>query len=394
MAKRKMKRLCNHFLRLWTVYLSLCFLLSACHSQYETVDDQVVLLNLESLPPVTDPVNNISNPEKVALGKMLFWDPVLSGEKDVACVSCHHPRFGYGDGLDLSIGVGGDGLANERTEGAQERIPRVGRNAPTVINTAYNGLLSYHQLYDPQTAPTFWDGRRKSLEFQSLGPPTSYNEMRGNGYEEALTFDSLVNRLQAIPEYVDMFQAAFGGDINSVNEQNIGKAIAAFERTIISTNSPYDQFVSGNKNALTDDQKNGLLLFFTKGNCATCHSGPMFSDYNYYNLGIMDNEKVGADTGLDHKRKFRTPTLRNITLTAPYMHNGVHQTLEEVMIYYNNGVSENNEVVNIENKIKPLGLSQKEISDIILFMEALTDDSFDKSEPVSVPSGLKPGGDL
>lgn len=394
MAKGKLKRSQSYVLKVSLAHMILCFLLSACSSQFETPDDQAILLNLETLPPVTDPVDNISNSDKVLLGKMLFWDPILSGEKDVACASCHHPKFGYSDGLDVSIGVGGDGLGNQRTEGASERIPRVGRNAPTVINTAYNGLLSYHQLYDPLTAPTFWDGRRKSLEFQSLGPPTSYNEMRGSGYEEALTFDSLVNRLQMIPEYVDMFQAAFGGDINSINEENIGKAIASFERTIVSSNSPYDQFVNGNKNALTEDQKNGLLLFYTKANCATCHAGPMFSDYNYYNLGIRDNEKVGVDEGQDNTRKFRTPTLRNITLTAPYMHNGVHQTLEEVMEYYNNGISENNKVATIDGKIQPLNLTPKEISDIILFMEALTDDSFDQSEPLTVPSGLRPGGNL
>ncbi|MDN5212886.1 cytochrome c peroxidase [Fulvivirgaceae bacterium BMA12] len=378
----------------WFSLVVFSFFLSACHSQYETPNDQVTLLNLETLPPVTDPINNLSNPDKVILGKMLFWDPILSGEKDVACVSCHHPRHGYADGLDVSIGVGGNGLGNVRTEGAKERIPRVGRNAPTIINAAYNGLLSYHQIYNPLNAPTFWDGRRKSLEFQSLGPPTSYNEMRGNGYEEALTFDSLVNRLQNIPAYVTMFQAAFGGDISSVNEENIGKAIAAFERTIISRNSPYDQFVNGDKNALSEDQKNGLLLFFNKANCATCHAGPMFSDYNYYNLGIRDNDKVGVDLGVNEQRKFRTPTLRNVTLTAPYMHNGAHQTLEEMMEYYNNGISENAEITAIDPKIKPLNLNKKEISDIIAFMEALTDDSFDKSEPASVPSGLKPGGNL
>ncbi len=386
-----MKQLSKKYF-IWLVFLVGYILLWGCDTDYESPVDQISLLRLETLPPVGDPTDNLSSPAKVKLGKMLFWDPILSGEKDITCATCHHPSLGYSDRLDLSIGVRGKGLGTTRIEKDSRGIPRVGRNAPTIINAAYNGLLSYHQSYDPQLAPMFWDGRRTSLESQSLGPPAAFNEMRGDAYEETLTYDSLVSRLRKIEAYADMFANAFDGDIHSVNEENIGKAIAAFERTIISRNSPYDQFVNGRKEALTVEQQQGILLFFGKANCATCHSGPMFSDYNYYNLGIGDNEKVGADLGLQQQRKFRTPTLRNITLTAPYMHNGVHKTLEDVMNYYNEGVSENPESEKIDAKIQNLKLSPEEISSIIRFMESLTDDSFDQSIPSSVPSGLPPGG--
>lgn len=365
-----------------------------CSYDEQLVDEKLVSLRLETLPPVADPADNISTPEKINLGKMLFWDPVLSGEKDVSCATCHHPNHGYGDDLDVAIGVGGEGVGASRKETASDRIPRVGRNSPTIINAAYNGLLSETQMYNPMLAPMFWDGRLNSLENQSLGPPTSYNEMRGEAYQVAYTYDTIVQRLKSIPEYVQKFSQVFSQGGKSISKENIGKAIASFERTIVSNDSRYDQYVFGNKEALSEEEKNGLILFYGKANCSNCHSGPMFSDYNYYNLGIEVNSKIGTDKGLGEAYEFRTPTLRNVGLTGPYMHNGTHETLQEVMDYYNDGVSESDNIRNIDSKIKPLGLSNNEIRDIILFMEALTDDSFDKSIPSSVPSGLKPGGNI
>ena len=367
-------------------------LLTACSEHFESADDQLELLDLETLPEVVHPDNNPTSDTKVKLGKYLFYDPILSGEKDVACVTCHHPKHGYSDGIDLPIGVGGKGLSTQRIDLSGGRIPVVGRNAPTVINAAFNGLLSSHQQYNPLLAPMFWDGRRKSLEYQSLGPPTSFNEMRGDGYTEALTYDSITARLKNIREYDSLFTVAFGAP-GSITEENIGKAIAAFERTIVSSNSPYDQYVKGNHAALDAQQKLGLKLFFGKANCATCHSGPMFSDYNYYSLGIENNNKLSEmDKGLNNAFLFRTPTLRNVTLTAPYMHNGKHATLEEVMDYYNHGETENSAIPNIDPKLRALSLDKNEIDAIIAFMKGLTDDSFDRTELDRVPSGLKPGG--
>jgi cytochrome c peroxidase len=165
-------------------------ILGACTEQLVSPDDKLALLKLETLPEVTHPTNNATSAIKIKLGKYLFYDPILSGERDISCVTCHQPKYGYADGLGLPIGVGGQGKSTDRIDQSNGRIPIVGRNAPTILNASYNGLLSYHQKYNPLTAPMFWDGRRKSLESQSLGPPTSFNEMRGSAYKEDLTYDS------------------------------------------------------------------------------------------------------------------------------------------------------------------------------------------------------------
>ena len=369
------------------------FLLCSCIERKETIDDALYSLKLETLQEVKYPANNPVSPEKVKLGKLLFFDPILSGERDISCASCHHPALGYADGLDLYIGVGGEGLGTDRTEKVKGRIPTSGRNSPTVLNVAYNGLLSTHQKYSPLEAPMFWDSRGRSLESQSLGPPTSFDEMRGDAFPVELTYDSLIARLKNIPEYVELFQEAFKEGGASLSKENLGKAIATFERSIVSKNSPYDRYVKGNQDALTPMQKEGLLLFYTKANCVNCHSGPMFSDFNLYNLGIDHNPKrKEPDNGMQDAHKFRTPTLRNISLTAPYMHNGMHETLEDVMNYYNIGVSENKDIKVIDSKIQPLNLTHVEIQSIIAFMNSLTDENFDKEIPERVPSGLKPGG--
>lgn len=368
--------------------------LIGCSKDQDSLDERLALLSLETLGPVEHPANNPTSQEKVLLGKLLFWDPILSGELDVSCATCHHPGFGYGDGLDLSIGVAGQGLGPNRIETDPGRIPRVGRNAPTVLNAAYNGLLSQHQAYSPEDAPMFWDSRALSLEEQALGPPQSFNEMRGDAYTIDQTYAVLVSRLREIPEYVNLFRGAFGGNTNSVNEENIGKAIAAFERTIVSNNSPYDRYVRGDLNSLTDDQKRGMELFFGKAQCGNCHNGPMFSDFAHHNLGIEANPSTGADAGLNGQYQFRTPTLRNIALTAPYMHNGTQRTLREVMEFYNEGVSRNDAASGFAIAIQPLGLTDLEMQLIIRFMEALTDNNFDRSVPPRVPSNLKVGGNI
>lgn len=366
--------------------------LTTCSEQIVSIDNEIALLQLETLPEVVHPFNNPVSPAKLALGKFLFYDPILSGEKDIACVTCHLPNRGYADGIDLSIGVGGIGQAEDRIDSSDGQIPPLGRNSPTIVNVGYNGMISGSQHYDPLLAPMFWDGRRKSLESQSIGPPSVFNIMRGNGYPAELTYDSIIARLQNIPEYNALFMEAFGSP-NSITKENIVMAIAAFERTITSRNSPYDLYVRGDKNALSQTQKWGLQLFYNKANCATCHSGPMFSDYGYYNLGIPYNEKrLDADKGVNNKFLFRTPSLRNIALTAPYMHNGVFQTLEEVVDHYIRASSINPEIEQIDSKVQALHLKEEEVTAIIEFLNALTDDTYDKEMLTRVPSGLKPAG--
>jgi cytochrome c peroxidase len=371
--------------------VSILLMVVSCREDVKSLDDQIALLQLETLPEVIYPNNNPFSESKRTLGKYLFYDPILSGEKDIACVTCHLPSAGYADELDLSIGVGGVGQGGSRFNNSNARVPLLGRNSQTIVNVAYNGLVSSRQNYDPLEAPMLWDSRRRSLEIQCIGPPTVFNIMRGDAFEANVTFDTIVVRLKKIPEYDILFTEAFGA--NSITKENIAKAIATFERTIISKDSPYDRYVRGEKAALTEMQKFGLQLFFGKGNCANCHSGPMFSDYSAYNLGIDYNAKAPTlDKGIANAFAFRTPTLRNVELTAPYMHNGVLLTLSDVFAYYNAARRSNPESGPMDSKITALQLSENEITAITSFLNSLTDDSYDKEVLSQVPSGLKPGG--
>jgi cytochrome c peroxidase len=240
-----------------------------------------------------------------------------------------------------------------------------------------------------------WTSIRRTLEAQTLAPIANQAIMRGNIIEASVVLDSISKRLQSIPEYVTLFDREFEGGPGSITPENLGKAVAAFEQSIVSNNSPYDEYVNGQATALSEQQKAGLLLFFGKANCATCHAGSMFSDYALYNLGIFDNPKLNEpDLGNGMQRLFRTPSLRNVVLTAPYMHNGTIATLRDVLRFYNSGGAENpsggHDQISI--KITPLHLSEDEINSILSFLEALTDETYDREVPLRVPSGLKPGG--
>lgn len=341
---------------------------------------------------VLDPADNPRTPEKIALGKMLFYDPVLSGNKDVACATCHHPQFGYTDGLDLPIGVGGVGQGSARRFQSGSDIPFTKRNTPTLLNVAFNGMNAQGQ-YNPATAPMFYDLRAASLEAQSLLPIAALEEMRGRVFTEGNAIDSVLARLRAIPAYRTAFQSVFGGS-NAVTAQNLGRAIAAYERTLLANNAPYDRYMRGDRTAMTEAQKRGMVLFIQNG-CNTCHSGPMFSDYKTHVLGVADNAKLKTpDKGQADQHAFRTPTLRNIALTAPYMHNGSQQSLASVLSFYDqirDGVQLNANVSTsqLDSLLRPrVTLS----NDVVEFLNALTDESFDKSVPTSVPSGLPVGG--
>ena len=367
----------------------------------DPLDEMINTLDLQTLPEVSHPSANPSTLKKVELGRLLFWDRIVGGHKDVACATCHHPDFGYGDGLDLPIGVNGSGLGPDRTENTgglslANPIARVPRNAPTILNSAFNGLTST-KGYDPEKSPMFWDKRVESLEGQCQKPPTSRSEMRGDAYEEEDTMDSVVLRLAAIPEYVQLFEEVFGSP-NALTIDNYAAAMSAFERSIISTESPYDKYLKGDKSALTQEQKQGLILFNGKARCSNCHFGPMLSDFAMHCMGIPENPKSpnAPDGGDDFKFRFRTPTLRNVSITGPYMHNGIFTNLKDVVRYMDSGVSGNPHVPNsdLESAMIPIGLTEQEMEYIVAFLESLTDENFDKGIPASVPSGLPVGGNI
>lgn len=350
---------------------------------------QIIPTNQIGILPdeVVEPFDNLSNEDKVALGKNLFWDPILSGNKDVACVTCHHPSHAYAEKLQLSIGVGGTGLSANRSNGLL-----VKRNSMTILNTAFNGLV-FSEDYDPSKTTFFWDNRAESLEEQALLPILSSEEMRGDAYSEQHALDSIINRLNAIPKYKDLFEKAFGD--KPINAINLAKAIAAFERTLISNNSPFDQFIKGDENALTSLEKRGMLSFVEVG-CANCHGGSMFSNFKLHVLTVPENEKLSSLDKGDGTFAFRTPSLRNVELTPPYMHNGIFNSLEEVMEFYDDvdEASQNRFIANGERDIllNDLNIPDDKVAGIIAFLKALSDEEFDKEILEEVPSGLNPGG--
>ena len=351
--------------------------------------------NFSALPiAVISPPDNPQTSQKVALGKLLFWDPILSGTRQVACGTCHHASMGYSDNLDLSIGVNGQGLGISRQFIQPNNIPFVKRNAPSIINTAFNGLTTTGS-YDPTTAAMFYDNRTHSLELQSLEPIKSLEEMRGNFISSAVILDSIILRLKNIPQYVQLFANVFQTS-DAITIQNLGKSIASFERTIISNHSPFDEYVRGNASALTPAQVQGMTAFTNNG-CNKCHSGPMFSDYSLHILSVPDNTKLPTDGGANGTYAFRTPSLRNLALTAPYMHSGVFNSLVQVFDFYDevgNGQSQNSHVSanSLDANLQRINNNDRQL--IIEFLGTLNDASFDKTIPTDVPSGLHPGGNL
>ena len=364
----------------------------------------------------TVPAVSAESPTRTAteeLGRLLFWDPILSGNRDIACATCHHPEFAYADGRPLSLGVGSVGLGPARTDTTGGVIPVVKRNAHTILNVGFNGLddnWRRREAFDgtvasvnQENAPMFWDNRVRSLELQALEPIKSFEEMRGRAYPEDEALDRVVARLEAIPEYVALFERAFGRG-TSVTSLRLGEAIAAFERTLIAMNSPFDRFRGGDRDALSEEQRRGMEEFDDAG-CDRCHDGVMFSDFDLHAEGVAEHPLLeSADAG-DGRFRFRTPTLRNVALTAPYMHNGTLETLEDVLRFYDNGRSENPNVSNAGRRRQRDGLprlsrsfrrvddmNEREMASIVAFLGALTDPDFDRTIPARVPSGLPPGG--
>jgi cytochrome c peroxidase len=318
------------------------------------------------------PRNNPMTAAKIELGRKLFFDARLSADGKVSCASCHDPKLGFADGKTVAEGIGG----------------KIGtRNSPTLLNAMF-------------TPNQFWDGRAGTLEEQAIQPLVNPLEM-GNG-----SHDEVVARLRGIAEYRSEFLSVFGGDATITR---VGQAISSYERTLIAGDSPFDRFIAGETNAISDAAKRGFTLFRGKGRCSRCHTFsdamPLFTDFNYHNTGVAANHPnfdklarqafAAAETGeaksvIDKLAQqeggqelgrilisyheldigsFRTPSLRNIALTAPYFHDGSARTLAEVVRFYNEGGKAN---LNREWDLAPVALTADEQRDLVMFLESLT----------------------
>lgn len=303
------------------------------------------------LEPVEHPEDNPPTPEKIALGKQLYFDKRLSRDKDVSCASCHDPEKGWSN--DEQFATGFQGKQGDR-------------NSPTILNSAYHRFQ-------------FWDGRAATLEDQALGPVQNPIEMN-------MSLDEVVERLNQVDGYRRQFQDVFG---TGVTADGIAKAIGAFERTILAGDSPWDRYEAGDKSALSESAKRGMDLFFGKAVCSSCHSGHNFTDNAFHNIGVGMNAEspdIGREkvSGLGGDRgSFKTPTLRDIARTAPYMHDGSMETLEEVVEHYDRGGIENPW---LDEEIFPLDLTEQEKADLVQFLkEGLTSNDYPMVEPPELP---------
>lgn len=244
------------------------------------------------------PKDNLTTPEKVALGRQLFFDPRLSGDNSMSCATCHLADKGFADG-------------RKTAKGHRDKV--LTRNTPGLLNV---GLFS----------SLFWDGRAADLEEQALGPIENPDEMHQD-------LSELEGELAAVPGYVEQFRKIFG---TTVNRQGIARALAAFQRTLVARDSPFDRYLAGDEEALSAEAHRGMELFFGEAECVRCHNGPLLSDGRYYRLGVSFADKGrGEVTGkTEHDYQFRTPSLRNIAQTAPYMHDGSQATLTDVVTFY------------------------------------------------------------
>ena len=291
------------------------------------------------------PPDNPTTVARVELGRQLFFDPVLSGNNSMSCATCHVPEKGFADGLSASIGARGQELT---------------RNTPTVLNAGFLESL-------------LWDGRVSSLEEQALGPISSPDEMDQD-------LDSLVEELAADPDYAGAFRRVFG---QPVNIQDVARALAAYQRTLVTPNSAFDRYLAGDDDALSPAAKDGLELFRGAAGCIRCHDGPMLTDGKFYRLG-GGGEDVGRATvtgAADDRYRFRTPTLRNVAETGPYMHDGSLETLFDVVeLYYRRIPLQGPEGLPLD--LEPLlGQSYSEIDLIVAFLRSLSGEPLETAGP-------------
>jgi cytochrome c peroxidase len=290
------------------------------------------------------PEENPYTPEKASLGKKLYFDPRLSATSAQSCASCHSPGFGWGDGLAAGIGHG---------------MVKLSRRSPTIVNAAWGAIF-------------MWDGRAASLEEQALGPIQSTSEMN-------MPIDRLVDRLVSIAAYKPLFETAFPGE--GVTPKALAKAIVTFERTIVSERAPFDAWIEGDEQAISQESKRGFALFNTKGQCSSCHEGWNFTNDGFHDIGLP-----GTDLGrgkylpdiIKMRHAFKTPGLREIASRGPYMHDGSLATLEDVIEHYDHGGAKR---PSRSDLMKPLDLTSEEKADLVAFLKTLTSDL----NPTAVP---------
>jgi cytochrome c peroxidase len=327
---------------LFDVYLcsmkfrAVAFIILTAFSCTEPMEEKVFEVPHHGFLPLPVPDDNPMTAEKIALGKQLFFDPILSADSTISCGSCHLPEKAFTDGRTISVGIKG----------------RVGkRNVPTLFNVAYHPYF-------------FAEGGNPRLETQILGPLETHEEMDFN-------LRDLMVRLEQHPEYPKLFSRIFPD--RTIEPFTITRAIAAYERSLLSGNSAFDDFYfRGNKNALTDKQKRGWEIF--RASCTGCHTGFMLTHFNFENIGLYE-----SDTDLGRMRrtrdtadegKIKTPTLRNVALTAPYMHDGSMASLREVVEHYNKGGKDH---PNKSPLVQPLNLPDSDKEALEAFLHALTD---------------------
>jgi cytochrome c peroxidase len=282
------------------------------------------------------PDDNPYSIDKAELGKVLFFEPRLSGSNWIACATCHNPALGWGDGLAKGIGQGMNSLK---------------RRTPTIQNLAWARLL-------------MWDGRQASLEAQALGPIQA-------GVEMSQDLASLLEELKAVPGYATLFNTAFPGE--GITGETIGKAIATFERMVVSGAAPFDRWIAGDETAIPESAKRGFDIFNDKGNCASCHTGWSFTNHGFADIGLPDGDAGrGAIVKFDKmQHAFKTPGLRDIERRGPYMHDGSIATLEAVVEHYDTGFVER---PSLSMNVRRLNLTGQERADLVAFMRTLTSD--------------------
>ncbi len=306
------------------------------------LDQGIIYRELGNLSIPKHPVSNPYSFDKAELGKVMFFDNKLSKYNMFSCASCHNPQINWADDLDKTLG--------------NDKLP-LKRNSPSVVNTAYHSSM-------------FWDGRAKTLESQANDVLLNPKEMNSS--------ETLLKRVLGKEQnYLDMFRKSFGDE--EINLDRVTKALATFQRTLVTkNNSPFDRFIKGDYNSLSNSQIRGLHLFRTKARCMTCHNGENFSDNNFHNTGLVMQGTQFEDLGkFDTTNKpqdygvFRTASLRNAAKTTPYFHHGQTKTISEIIKMYNSGMPQSQ---NKSKLIKPLGLTSAEMKDLENFIQSLSED--------------------
>ena len=297
--------------------------------------------------PLTIPYNGVTpySIQLATLGKMLFYDPRMSGAKNMSCASCHNPSFGYESPVNLVVGAANTPLT---------------RHVPTLLNIAW-------------VSPHFWDGRAITLEEQSIEPITSPTEMNGN-------FQTIISEFVLIPDYVKWFDIVFPED--GITRDNILIALATFQRTIVSGWSPFDRWVDGNEHAISLGAKRGFELFTGKAGCSNCHSGWNFTDNKFHDIGLNSTDIGRAKyepNNLKALYAFKTPGLRNTIFRAPYMHNGSLPTLLRVITHYEVGGIRR---TSRSRKMDQFSLTEGERHDLVSFIKTLTAEEQEASLPI------------